>query len=274
MIEILKVVLFGIIEGITEWLPISSTGHLIILEEYINVTSIFKGGKQFWDFFLVVIQLGAILAVIVCYYDKLMIFSNNKEQRNNSIKMWSKIIVACLPAAIMGLLLDDFLEEKLYNYVTVSLMLILYGFIFIVVEMINKKRKIRINSITQMSYKIAFFIGIFQVLSLIPGTSRSGVTILGAMILFCSRDVACEFSFFLAIPIMVGATLLKMVKYFLNNQIIITDLFLLGIGIIVSFLVSIVIIKWLLKYVKSKDFKIFGFYRIVLGIVLILIKVL
>ena len=194
--------------------------------------------------------------------------------RNNIIKMWSKIIVACLPAAIMGLLLDDFLEEKLYNYVTVSLMLILYGFIFIVVEMINKKRKIRINSITQMSYKIAFFIGIFQVLSLIPGPSRSGVTILGAMILFCSRDVACEFSFFLAIPIMVGATLLKMVKYFLNNQIIITDLFLLGIGIIVSFLVSIVIIKWLLKYVKSKDFKIFGFYRIVLGIVLILIKVL
>ena len=255
IIEILKVVIFGIVEGITEWLPISSTGHMIILEEYLDVTSIFIGGRAFWDFFLVAIQLGAVFAVIVCYFNKLNPLIKDKEKRKSSWLLWAKVLVACLPAAFIGLLFDDFLEEYLYNYFIVALMLIIYGVLFIVIEFINKRRSFRVDNVKNISFKMAFWIGVIQLLALVPGTSRSGVTILGAVILLCNRDVACEFSFFLAIPIMFGASILKIFKYILDYRVFYrTDLLLLFIGIIVSFLVSLLVIKFLLKYIKTNDF--------------------
>lgn len=280
--NILKIILFGIVEGITEWLPISSTGHMIILEELLDAQSIFVGGKPFWDFFLVAIQLGAILAVIVCFFNKLNPFGGkslenplelkDKEEKKSIWLLWAKVLVACLPAAIIGLVADDWLDSMFYNSITVSVTLILYGVLFIVMEIWNKKRKFKVTNIKQLTFRTALIIGAFQLLALIPGTSRSGVTILGAMLILCNREVACEFSFFLSIPVMFGASLLKGAKYLASgNGINSNDFALLIIGAIVAFAVSMFIIKFLMAFIKKHDFKAFGVYRIILGIILIIL---
>ncbi|MDE6946409.1 MAG: undecaprenyl-diphosphate phosphatase [Anaeroplasmataceae bacterium] len=280
--NILKILLFGIIEGVTEWLPISSTGHMILLEEILNVQSIFEGGKAFWEFFLVAIQLGAILAVVVCFFNKLNPFGG-KSLTDSSVRksaqekkqiwlLWGKVAIACLPAAIIGLWFDDILDEIFYNSLTVSLMLIFYGVLFIIMEIWNKKREFEIVDVKALSFKTAIYIGLFQLLALIPGTSRSGVTILGAMVLLCNREVACEFSFFLSIPVMFGASLLKGVKYILTiENISFADISLLGIGAVTAFLVSLWIIKFLMRFIKKNDFKVFGIYRILLGLLLLIL---
>jgi len=265
IIEILKVILIGIVEGITEWLPVSSTGHMIILNEIIKL----KVSEEFWSMFEVVIQLGAIMAVVVIYFNKLNPFapSKSKKEKQETVSLWCKVIVACLPAAIIGLVLDDWIDEHFYNYIVVALMLIIYGVLFIVVENRNKKRVVKVDVLNSLDYKTAFLIGAFQVLALIPGTSRSGATILGGIMVGTSRTVAAEFTFFLGIPVMFGASLLKIVKHgfdFSGNEIAI-----LLIGMVVAFLVSIAAIKFLLGYIKKNDFKAFGIYRIVLGIVVL-----
>ncbi|MDE7161901.1 MAG: undecaprenyl-diphosphate phosphatase [Anaeroplasmataceae bacterium] len=282
LLNIFKIVLFGIVEGITEWLPISSTGHMILLEEVLEVQSIFVGGKAFWDFFLVAIQLGAILAVIVCFFHKLnplggpsvkdRSMPKSKEEKKEIWLLWAKVLVACLPAAILGLLLDDWLDSMFYNSITVSITLILYGILFIGMEIWNKKRKFQVEKTHQLTFKRAFMIGCFQVLALIPGTSRSGITILGAMLLLCNREVACEFSFFLSIPVMFGASLLKGIKYVLDVEAIASrDIWLLCIGALVAFVVSLLIIKFLMRFIKKHDFTGFGVYRILLGILLLIL---
>lgn len=269
MIDILKSILFGIVEGITEWLPISSTGHMIILESILNVRQTY--GEDFWEFFLVAIQLGAIIAVIICFFNKLWPFgkSKTKEVKKNTWLIWLKVIIACLPAAIVGLFFDDWLNDHLYNALTVSLTLIIYGVLFIVIEIFNKRRNFKINDIKEMSLSTALIIGLIQLLSLIPGTSRSGVTILGAMLIGCNRTVSAEFSFFLSIPVMLGASLLKGVKFFISNSITSDQIIFLTVGLVVAFLVSMLVIKFLMKYIKKHDFKVFGIYRIILGIVLL-----
>ncbi len=279
-LEILKAILFGIIEGITEWLPVSSTGHMIILESLLDVQNTY--GEAFWDLFLVVIQLGAIIAVIACFFNKLNPFfgkslvnpdeQKSKEEKKNIWLLWAKVIVACLPAAVVGLILDDILDKYLYNSIVVSIMLIVYGGLFIGLEIWNRKRSFKITNTNELSWKMAFFIGCFQLLALIPGTSRSGVTILGAMLLLCNREVASEFSFFLSIPVMLGASLLKSVKFFIDGNTLATDqvLFLL-IGCVVAFGVSMLVIKFLMSFIKKHDFKPFGIYRIALGILLIIL---
>ena len=268
MLDILKSILFGIIEGITEWLPISSTGHMIILESLLDVKDSY--GQAFWDFFLVAIQLGAIIAVII---NKLWPFGKSKdvEVKKNTWLIWLKVIIACLPAAIIGLLFDDWLNEHLYNSITVSITLIIYGVFFIVIEIFNKKRSFKINDIKDMSISTALIIGFIQLLSLIPGTSRSGVTILGAMLIGCNRTVSAEFSFFLSIPVMLGASLLKGVKFFMDNSITTDQIVFLLVGMVVAFVVSMLVIKFLMRYIKKHDFKVFGVYRIVLGIILIIL---
>ena len=282
VLNILKIVLFGIIEGITEWLPISSTGHMIILEEFLGVQTIFEGGKEFWDFFLVAIQLGAIFAVILCFFNKLNPFdgkslkdptrSKSEEEKHEIWVLWAKVLLACLPAAIIGLVADDWLDSIFYNSITVAITLIIYGILFIVMEIWNKKRKFKITDVKQLSFKMALIIGCIQLLSLIPGTSRSGVTILGAMLILCNREVACEFSFFLSIPVMFGASILKGCKYLFSGNILSSnDMALLLIGSIVAFAVSMFIIKFLMNFIKKHDFKVFGVYRIVLGIILIIL---
>lgn len=278
--DILKAILFGIIEGITEWLPVSSTGHMIILESFLKVEETY--GHEFWSLFLVVIQLGAILAVIVCFFNKLNPFfgkslvdnsrSKSKEEKKKIWLLWAKVIVACIPAAVVGLVLDDWLDSHLYNSITVAITLIIYGLGFIALEIWNKKRSFKTNDIDELSWKTALFIGCFQLLSLIPGTSRSGVTILGAMILLCNRSVASEFSFFLSIPVMIGASLLKIVKFFINGgSLNSNNVIFLIVGCIVAFVVSMFVIKLLLSYIKKHDFKPFGWYRIALGILLIIL---
>lgn len=270
-LNLLKSVLYGIIEGITEWLPISSTGHMILLDEWLKVEGIY--GKSFWDLFLVVIQLGAIIAVVLCFFSKLWPFSKTKtsEEKKDTWKLWLNVIIACVPAAIIGLLLDDWLNEHFYNFTTVAIMLIVYGVLFIVIEIFNKKRTFKITDCKQITWKLALIIGLVQLLALIPGTSRSGVTILGAMLIGLNRETSAEFSFFLSIPVMFGASLLKIVKFFIEgNAITGAQLAFLGVGCIVAFLVSIVVIKFLLKYIKGHDFKVFGIYRIILGIILII----
>lgn len=271
MLDILKSILFGIIEGITEWLPISSTGHMIILESLLDVKDSY--GPAFWDFFLVAIQLGAIIAVIICFFNKLWPFGKSKdvEVKKNTWLIWLKVIIACLPAAIIGLLFDDWLNEHLYNSITVSITLIIYGIFFIVIEIFNKKRSFKINDIKDMSISTALIIGFIQLLSLIPGTSRSGVTILGAMLIGCNRTVSAEFSFFLSIPVMLGASLLKGVKFFMDNSITTDQIVFLLVGMVVAFVVSMLVIKFLMRYIKKHDFKVFGVYRIVLGIILIIL---
>lgn len=267
MIEILKAILFGIVEGITEWLPISSTGHMILLDEFINL----KVSPEFYELFEVVIQLGAILAVIIVYFKTIWPFGKKKEERVKTYNLWGKIIVACIPAAIIGILFDDLLNKYLYTPVVVALALIIYGVIFIVME--NKKLGSRkVKSIDDISYKNAFGIGMYQLLSLIPGTSRSGSTIIGGLALGLERSVAAEFTFFLAIPVMLGASLLKLLKYILKVGFVFktNELIILGVGSLVAFLVSMFIIKFLINYIRKHDFKAFGYYRIALGILVLL----
>lgn len=269
--QIVQAILFGVVEGITEWLPVSSTGHMILLEKFLDVQT--KFGEEFWELFLVVIQLGAIGAVIIYFFDKLWPFSKKKtkEQKIDTWHTWGKTLVACLPAAVIGLLFDDILDKYLYNEITVSITLIVYGVLFIVLETLNKKRTFNTNSVKEMSYKTALIIGAMQLLALIPGTSRSGVTILGAMLIGCSRSTSAEFSFFLSIPIMAGASLLKAAKYFIVDGLSINSdqIIFLSVGCIVAFVVSLLIVKWLMNFVKKHDFKPFGIYRIILGIVLL-----
>lgn len=265
LLELVKVVVLGIIEGITEWLPISSTGHLILADEFIKL----KMSPQFIEMFTVVIQLGAIMAVVVIYWNKLFPFSFKKGPfiKTETMNLWFKIIFACLPAAVVGLKFDDYLNDRFYNYKTVALMLIFYGVLFIIVENLHKGKTPRIKSLKDLSYTTALMIGLFQVLALIPGTSRSGATIIGAIIIGTSRTVAAEFTFFLAIPVMFGASLLKVLKF----GLVFTswELVVLLVGMFVSFIVSILAIKFLVGYIKKNDFKFFGYYRIVLGIIVI-----
>lgn len=264
MIEILKSILYGIVEGITEWLPISSTGHMILLEEIMPMNV----SKSFWSMFLVVIQLGAILAVVVLYWNKIFPFRKNKEGKYTSVKsiwiLWSKILVATIPAAIIGLALDDWIDAHLYNGFVVAIMLILVGVAFIYIENRNKDIRPSVNSLSALSYKDALIIGLFQVVAaVLPGTSRSGATIVGGLMIGVSRAVAAEFTFFLAIPVMFGASLLKLVKFGLAFSVL--EFFILVIGMVVAFFVSIFVIRFLMSYIKKHDFKVFGWYRIVLG---------
>ena len=281
-IEILKVIFLGIVEGITEWLPISSTGHLILVEEFVKLDV----SKEFWDMFMVVIQLGAILAVVVLYWKDIWPFRNKKPRHENITKvekaagvlcrfvkidkmvMWFNILVSCLPAIIIGLPFNDFIEEKFNNWFVVAVMLMVYGVLFLVVEDYNQRRQAKIDSIDKITWKTALLIGIFQVLALIPGTSRSGATIIGGILLGTSRTVAAEYTFFLAIPVMFGASLLKVVKFGFGFTA--WEGIILAVGTLVSFLVSILAIKFLMGYIKKHDFKAFGWYRIVLGIIVML----
>lgn len=264
MIEILKSILYGIVEGITEWLPISSTGHMILLEEIMPMNV----SESFWSMFLVVIQLGAILAVVVLYWNKIFPFRKNKEGKYTSVKsiwiLWSKILVATIPAAVIGLALDDWIDAHLYNGFVVAVMLILVGVAFIYIENRNKDMRPSVNSLSALSYKDALIIGLFQVVAaVLPGTSRSGATIIGGLMIGVSRAVAAEFTFFLAIPVMFGASLLKLVKFGLAFSVL--EFFILVIGMVVAFFVSIFVIRFLMSYIKKHDFKVFGWYRIVLG---------
>lgn len=264
MIEILKSILYGIVEGITEWLPISSTGHMILLEEIMPMNV----SESFWSMFLVVIQLGAILAVVVLYWNKIFPFRKNKEGKYVSVKsiwiLWSKILVATIPAAIIGLALDDWIDAHLYNGFVVAIMLIIVGVAFIYIENRNKDMRPSVNSLSALSYKDALIIGLFQVVAaVLPGTSRSGATIVGGLMIGVSRAVAAEFTFFLAIPVMFGASLLKLVKFGFAFSVL--EFFILVIGMVVAFFVSIFVIRFLMSYIKKHDFKVFGWYRIVLG---------
>ena len=263
--DILKTILFGIVEGITEWLPISSTGHLLILQSMVGEII----SHDFMEMFDVVIQLGAILAVVVIYFNKLNPFSSKKTaiEKQNTINLWIKVIVACLPAAVIGLLLDDWLDAHLFKTSVVAVTLILYGIAFIVVEERHRGKKFVYKDLNTLPLSVAIGIGMFQVLALVPGTSRSGATILGGMILGASRYVSAEFTFFLAIPVMFGASLLKLVKFGLAFSF--GEFFALILGMVVSFVVSILAIKFLMNYIKKHNFKVFGIYRIILGIVIL-----
>ena len=266
MLEFLKVIFLGIVEGITEWLPISSTGHMILVDEFIKLDV----SKEFLDMFMVVIQLGAILAVLVLYFHKLNPFSRKKTlvERKQTWSLWLKVIIACLPAAVIGLIFDDKINELFFNAWTIAITLIVYGVLFIIVEIFNRKRKPKIRELSQLPYTMAFLIGVFQLLALIPGTSRSGVTIITALLLGASRFVAAEFTFFLAIPVMLGASALKLVKFGFSYTGL--EIAILIAGVLTAFLVSVLAIKFLMKYIKKHDFKIFGVYRILLGIAVII----
>lgn len=271
MLDILKAVLFGIVEGITEWLPISSTGHMILLNEFVTMDV----SEQFWDMFLVVIQLGAILAVVILYWNKIWPFRRKMPGKSmvkkSIINLWIKIIVACIPAAIVGVLFDDALDALFYNYTCVSIALIVFGVAFIVVENWNKGKTPKITSLKELDYTTVMLIGVFQLIAAIfPGTSRSGATIVGALLLGVSRTVAAEFTFFLAIPVMFGASLLKVLK-FVASGITISgkEVTILLVGMVVAFLVSVFVIRFLMGYIKKHDFKVFGWYRIVLGVLVL-----
>lgn len=264
-IEIIKAIILGIVEGITEWLPISSTGHMILVDEFIQLNA----SAAFKEMFLVVIQLGAILAVVLIYFNKLNPFSPSKsiQEKKDTMSIWYKVIVGVIPAGVIGVLFDDWINEYLFNYQTVAITLIVYGILFIVIENRNKNKPSEIHSFNDLTYKTAFLIGVFQVLSLIPGTSRSGSTILGAILLGSSRFIAAEFSFFMSIPIMFGASFLKITDFgfkFTGQEISI-----LLTGMLVAFFVSILAIKFLMGYIKNNDFKAFGWYRIILGILVL-----
>ena len=290
LIEWLKVILLGVVEGITEWLPISSTGHLILVNEFVHL----EQSDAFMEMFDVVIQLGAILAVVVIFWDKLWPFHTKKNAPKESwfvhtaesgfmkgfqtfcnnychmdkIVLWLKIVAACIPAAVFGLAFDDWMDEHFYNATVVAIALIVYGVIFIIIENYNKTRKPRVTSLETLGFKDAILIGLFQVLSLIPGTSRSGSTIIGGILIGASREIAAEFTFFLAIPVMFGASLVKLLKFGLSFTG--TELAVLIIGMLVAFGVSIFAIKFLMGYIKKHDFKVFGWYRIALGILVLL----
>lgn len=262
MLEFLKAVLFGIVEGITEWLPVSSTGHLILLEEFIHLAV----SEAFYELYQVVIQLGAILAVLVLFFHKLWPFSGKKtpEEKKDTWTLWFKVVVAVLPSAVLGLLFDDWMDAHLYNYVVVALMLIVYGVAFLLVE--KKNNTAKITDVSQIDYRTALLIGLFQCLSLIPGTSRSGATILGALLLGVSRSAGAEFSFFLAIPTMLGASALKLLKFLLEGNFPTrNEVLLLLTGCVVSFLVSMLVIRSLMDFVRKRSFAPFGIYRIALG---------
>ena len=266
MIEVLKAILFGVVEGITEWLPISSTGPMILLDEFVKLNV----SKEFLDLFLVVIQLGAILAVVVIYWNKLIPLSTKHGLHisRRKCKMWVKIIVASIPAGVVGILWDDVFTKYFYNYQTVAIMLILVGVVFIIIERSNKNKIAKIDSIDDISYGQAFLIGVFQMIAAIfPGTSRSGSTIVGSLMLGISRTAAAEFTFFLAVPAMFGGSAIKILKY--SGGFNSAEVALLAIGMIVAFVLSIIAIKFLMSYIKKHDFKVFGWYRIILGIAVI-----
>lgn len=266
-IEILKIIFLGIVEGITEWLPISSTGHMLLVDEFITLNM----SESFKEMFFVVIQLGAIIAVVVMFWKKMWPFQiKDKSQpliKKDIFSMWFKVVVACIPSAVLGLLFDDFLEAHFGNAVTIAVMLIVYGIAFIAVEQWNKKRTPKIEKLDDISYLTAFVIGLFQVLSMIPGTSRSGATIIGALLIGVSRTAAAEFTFFLAVPTMVGASALKLIKF--GFDFTSSELIALVLGMAVAFVVSLVCIKWLMSFIKKHDFKLFGWYRIILGIIVL-----
>ena len=267
-IELLKAVLFGIVEGITEWLPISSTGHMILLDEFIKL----KMSEEFYEMFQVVIQLGAILAVILLFFHKLNPFSPKKSpaKKHNTWVLWFKVIVAVLPSAVIGLFLDDWMDKHLYNYVVVAITLILYGIAFLFLEKNGDQKTFRVETVYDLDYKTALLIGAFQCLALIPGTSRSGATILGAILLGVSRPAGAEFSFFLAIPTMLGASALKLLKFMLSGVSATgTEVAVLLVGCLVSFLVSLLVIKGLMEYVRKHSFSAFGIYRMVLGVIVL-----
>lgn len=273
MLEILKAVLFGIVEGITEWLPVSSTGHLILLDELVTL----KVSDAFYEMFQVVIQLGAILAVILLFFHKLNPFSpkKNEEQKKNTWQLWFKVVAAVIPSAVIGLLLDDWMDEHLYNYVVVAITLVVYGVAFILVERNNAKKAFAIKDVHSIDLKTALLIGCFQCLSLIPGTSRSGSTILGGILLGVSRGAASEFSFFLAIPTMLGASALKLLKFLMEGAAATgLEIGVLIVGCVVSFVVSLAVIKGLMQYVRKHSFSVFGVYRIILGILVLLYFIL
>jgi len=280
MIEILKSIILGIVEGITEWLPVSSTGHLILVDEFLKLDQ----SKDFKEMFDVVIQLGAIMAVVVIFWSKLWPFGKKNNSaplsdkgfgacvKTDIFQMWFKVLAACIPAAVVGLLLDDWIDEHFYNPWTVAIALIVFGAAFIIVENWNKGRSPKVNDISQLTYKAAIIIGMFQLLAAVfPGTSRSGATIVGALLIGISRTVAAEFTFYLAIPVMFGASLLKMVKYLHDGGSFTGEQFaVLAVGMVTAFLVSLFVIKFLMDYIKKHDFKFFGWYRIILGALVIL----
>lgn len=272
ILNVLKSIVFGIVEGVTEWLPISSTGHMIIIEKFCEFKNL---SENFFDMFLVVIQLGAIIAVIVMFWNKLWPFKITTDGKTKNVRLrkpifdlWLKVIVGSLPAAVLGLLFNDFLEEHLMNRVTVAIMLIIYGVLFIAVEVLNKKRKPKIRKLTQLTYKDALVFGLCQCLALVPGTSRSGATILGGITYGASRRVSSEFTFFLAIPVMFGASLFKLVEYGFDFTAV--EFVILLIGMIVAFTVSMLVIRLLMNYIKKHNFVIFGIYRIILGIIVLI----
>lgn len=262
MIEVLKAILFGIVEGITEWLPISSTGHMILLNEFVTLDV----SEEFWEMFLVVIQLGAILAVVVLFWNKIFPFDFKRKPfiKKDIFGLWFKILAACVPAAVIGLAFDDVLDALFYNPFCVAIALIVFGIAFIVIENRNKNTSPKINSLGEITYNTALLIGIFQLIAAIfPGTSRSGATIVGALLIGVSRTAAAEFTFFLAIPVMLGASLLKLVKFGFDFTGL--ELTILFAGMLAAFLVSVIVIRFLMEYIKKHDFKVFGWYRIVLG---------
>ena len=273
IIEILKSILFGIVEGVTEWLPVSSTGHMILLNEFVKLNV----SPEFWDLFLVVIQLGAILAVVILFWKTIWPFKKVKTRsgktkiifRQSILILWLKVLVACIPAAVVGILFDDWIDEHFYNPTVVSIMLILVGVLFIIIETVNKNKVPRVDRLRDLTFKDAFLIGLFQLIAAIfPGTSRSGATILGGLMIGVSRTVASKFTFILAIPVMFGASLLKIVKY--GFRFSGYELIILGVGMLVAFLVSILIISFLMSYIRKHDFKVFGWYRIILGALVLL----
>ena len=273
IIEILKSILFGIVEGVTEWLPVSSTVHMILLNEFVKLNV----SPEFWDLFLVVIQLGAILAVVILFWKTIWPFKKVKTRsgktkiifRQSILILWLKVLVACIPAAVVGILFDDWIDEHFYNPTVVSIMLILVGVLFIIIETVNKNKVPRVDRLRDLTFKDAFLIGLFQLIAAIfPGTSRSGATILGGLMIGVSRTVASKFTFILAIPVMFGASLLKIVKY--GFRFSGYELIILGVGMLVAFLVSILIISFLMSYIRKHDFRIFGVYRIILGALVLL----
>ncbi len=268
VIELLKVIFLGIVEGITEWLPISSTGHMLLVDEFLqmNITPEFK------DMFLVVIQLGAILAVVILFWEKMWPFQKKTPTQSavrwDTIQMWLKVVVACIPGAVVTLLFDDYIEAHLHTPAVIAAALIIYGIGFILIENWNKTRTPKVNTLEEITYRTAFLIGLFQVLSIIPGTSRSGSTIIGALLIGVSRVAAAEFTFFLAVPVMFGLSFVKLLQF--GFTFTSAEIWTLVVGCLVAFLVSVVVIKFLMGYVKKHDFKVFGWYRIVLGAVVLL----
>ena len=265
LIELLKIILIGIVEGITEWLPVSSTGHMILVEELLSL----RLSEDFMEMFRVVVQLGAVLAVVVLYFHKLFPFSPKKSpaERKSCFRLWGMILIACVPAAVIGILLDDWLDAHLYNYITVAVTLIVYGIAFIRIEKRNKSRRAAIETVDEIDVGTAVKIGLFQVLSLIPGTSRSGSTILGGMLCGVSRPAGAEFSFFLAIPVMAGASFLKLLKF--GFDFTMWEIIILAAGTLVAFITSLIAIRFLVSFVRRHSFAVFGYYRIVLGILVL-----